>query len=71
MNNKTIQNKDALESLGFSVDIDHDPEWDTHIVDVHFHGNTWAKIERHKLENAMSEALNIIKCGVYGKNIIN
>jgi hypothetical protein len=66
MNNETIY---QLESLGFTVDISHDTEWDTHKVVTHFHGNEWASVERHDLEGAIEESLYIVKSGIYGNPI--
>ena len=69
--NKTTIHRENIESLGFTVDTSHSSEWDTHKVTVHFHGNKWAEVERHNLEQAMLEAHIIINSGVYGENIIN
>ena len=66
MNNDTIQSKEKLESLGFQVDVSHDSDWDTYEVTAHFHDNRWAVVERHSLDDAMRETLDIVETGVYG-----
>lgn len=64
MNTHTIQKN--IESLGFTVDVTYDSNWDTHTVVAHFHGNEWATVERHSLQQAMIESLYLVKSGVYG-----